>query len=274
MKKEDFTQKIHKVKSILWKNPKATICILSGIICVAVVTTVIAVGFNTQTSSPVKTAEAQTSSMADILRNDTSKKQSQSEVESTSSHNDNKLNASDSENTQNETVSDSSSGNQPSKQSDTGKNNYVASTSPKAENNHAEKEQQIKPSSPSISNPSSPSVSETTPSQAEPAPEPEPDSQPEPSQPKPSFDGATVIHEVVRQVSSFMTHIDISEFGGSNYYIDHFSTDLTEDQVIAKLVSGYQFEHSTGSTYFAIEYLGISTEYSGQPRHVFKCYRA
>ena len=268
MKKEDFTQKIYKVKSMLWKNQKATICILSGIICVAVVTMVIAIGFNTPIT-PIKTAEAQTSSMADILKNDTSTKQSQSEVESTSSHNDNKLNASGSDNTH-ETVSDSLSGNQPSKQSDTGKNNYVASTSPKAENNHAEEEQPINPSFPSNSHPPSPSVSETTASQAEPAPEP----QPEPSQPEPSFDEATVINGVINQVSSFMTHIDISEFGGSNYYIDHFSTNLTEEQVIAKLVSGYQFEHSTGSTYFAIEYLGISTEYSGQPRHVFKCYRA
>lgn len=137
----------------------------------------------------------------------------------------------------------------------------VASTSPKAENNHAEKEQQIKPSFPSISNPSSPSVSETTPSQAEPEPEP-------------NFDEAAVINGVINQVSSFITHIDVAEFGGSNYYIDHYSTDLTEDQIIAKLVSGFQFEHSTGCTYFAIEYLGISTECSGQPRHVFKCYRA
>ena len=270
MKKEDFIQKIHKVKSMLWKNKKATICILSGIICVAAITTVIAVGFNTPTI-PVKTAEAQTNSTADILKNDTSTKQSQSEEKLTSSHNDNKLNASDSERTQKETVSENPSGNQPSKQSDTGKNNYVTSTSPKAENNYAE-EQQIKPSSPSISNPSSPSVSETTPSQAEPEPEPEP--QPEPSQPEPNFDETVVINGVIRQVSSFMTHIDVAEFGGSNYYIDHYSTDLTEDQIIAKLVSGYQFEHSTGSTYFAIEYLGISTEYSSQPHHVFKCYRA
>ena len=65
----------------------------------------------------------------------------------------------------------------------------VASTSPKAENNHAEKEQQIKPSFPSISNPSSPSVSETTPSQAEPEPEP-------------NFDEAAVINGVINQVSS------------------------------------------------------------------------
>lgn len=137
----------------------------------------------------------------------------------------------------------------------------VASTSPKAENNHAEKEQQIKPSFPSISNPSSPSVSETTPSQAEPEPEP-------------NFDEAAVINGVINQVSSFMTHIDVAEFGGSNYYIDHYSTDLTEDQIIAKLVSGYQFEHSTGSTYFAIEYSGTNTEYSSQPHHVFRCYRA
>ena len=148
----------------------------------------------------------------------------------------------------------------------------VASTSPKAENNHAEKEQQIKPSFPSISNPSSPSDSETTPSQAEPEPEPEP--QPEPSQPEPNFDEAAVINGVINQVSSFMTHIDVAEFGGSNYYIDHYSTDLTEDQIIAKLVSGYQFEHSTGSTYFAIEYSGTNTEYSSQPHHVFRCYRA
>lgn len=270
MKKEDFIQKIHKVKSMLWKNKKATIYILSGIICVAAITIVIAVSFNTPTT-PVKTAEAQTNNIADILRNDTSTKQSQSEVESTSSHNDKKLNASDSENTQKETVSESPSGNQSSKQSDTGKNNHVASTSPKAENNHAE-EQQIKPSSPSNSHPSSPSVSETTPSQAEPVPEPEP--QPEPSQPEPNFDETIVINGVISQVSSFMTHIDISEFGGSNYYIDHYSTELTEEQLIAKLVSGYQFEHSTGSTYFAIEYLGISTEYSRQPHHVFRCYRA
>ena len=274
MKKEDFIRKVNKLKLLILKDKKISISILSGIFCVAVVTTVIAVGFNTQTSSPVHTEKVQTSGIADTSREDKSKEQSQLETESTSSHNDKKLNASDSESTQKETVSDSLSGNQPSKQSDTGKNNYVASTSPKAENNHAEEEQPINPSSPSISNPSSPSVSETTPSQAEPAPEPEPDSQPEPSQPKPSFDGATVIHEVVRQVSSFMTHIDVAEFGGSNYYIDHYSTDLTEDQIIAKLVSGYQFEHSTGSTYFAIEYLGISTEYSGQPRRVFKCYRA
>ena len=123
MKKEDFIQKIHKVKSMLWKNKKATIYILSGIICVAAITIVIAVSFNTPTT-PVKTAEAQTNNIADILRNDTSTKQSQSEVESTSSHNDKKLNASDSENTQKETVSESPSGNQPSKQSDTGKNDY------------------------------------------------------------------------------------------------------------------------------------------------------
>ena len=97
----------------------------------------------------------------------------------------------------------------------------VASTSPKAENNHAE-EQQIKPSSPSNSHPSSPSVSETTPSQAEPEPEP-------------NFDEAAVINGVINQVSSFMTHIDVAEFGGSNYYIDHYSTDLTEDQIIASL---------------------------------------
>ena len=54
----------------------------------------------------------------------TSKKQSQSEVESTSSHNDKKLDISGSDNTQKETVSESPSGNQPSKQSDTGKNDY------------------------------------------------------------------------------------------------------------------------------------------------------
>ena len=250
---------------MLWKNKKNTICILSGIICVAAITTVIAIGFNTPTT-PAKTAEAQTNSIADILRNDTSTKQSQSEVESTSSHNDKKLDISGSDNTQKETVSESPSGNQPSKQSDTGKNDYVASTSPKAENNHAEKEQQIKPSFPSISNSSSPSVSETTPSQAEP--------EPEPSQPEPNFDKTVVINGVIRQVSSFMTYIDVAEFGGSNYYIDHYSTELTEEQLIAKLVSGYQFEHSTGSTYFAIAYLGISTEYSRQPHHVFRCYRA
>ena len=256
---------------MLWKDKKATICILSGIICAAAITTVIAVGFNTPTT-PVKTAEAQTNSIADILKNDISAKQSQSEVESTSSHNDKKLNASDSENIQKETVSENPSGNQPSMQSDTGNNNYVTSISPQAENNYTEEEQQIKPSSPSISNPSSPSVSETTPSQAEPKPEPEP--QPEPSQPEPNFDKTVVINGVIRQVSSFMTHIDVAEFGGSNYYIDHYSTDLTEDQIIAKLVSGYQFQYSTGSTYFAIEYLGISTEYSSQPHHVFRCYRA
>ena len=271
MKKEDFIRKVNKLKLLILKDKKISISILSGIFCVVVVAAVIAVKLNTPIT-PAKTAEAQTNSIADILRNDTSTKQSQSEVESTSSHNDKKLDISGSDNTQKETVSESPSGNQSSKQSDTGKNNHVASTSPKAENNHVEEEQQIKPSSPSNSHPSSPSVSETTPSQAEPVPEPEP--QPEPSQPEPSFDETIVINGVISQVSSFMTHIDISEFGGSNYYIDHFSTDLTEEQVIAKLVSGYQFEHSTGSTYFAIEYLGISTEYSGQPRHVFKCYRA
>ena len=270
MKKEEIIQKVNKLKLPILKNKKISISILSGIFCVVVVAAVIAVKLNTSIT-PVKIAEAQTNNIADILRNDTSTKQSQSEVESTSSHNDKKLNASDSENTQKETVSESPSGNQSSKQSDTGKNNHVASTSPKAENNHAE-EQQIKPSSPSNSHPSSPSVSETTPSQAEPVPEPEP--QPEPSQPEPNFDETIVINGVISQVSSFMTHIDISEFGGSNYYIDHYSTDLTVDQIIKKLVSGYQFEYSTGSTYFAIAYLGISTEYSRQPHHVFKCYRA
>ncbi|MBC5787504.1 hypothetical protein [Clostridium facile] len=123
MKKEDFIRKVNKLKLLILKDKKISISILSGIFCVVVVAAVIAVGFNMSTT-PVKTAEAQTSSMADILKNDTSKKQSQSEVESTSSHNDKKLDISGSDNTQKETVSESPSGNQPSKQSDTGKNDY------------------------------------------------------------------------------------------------------------------------------------------------------
>ena len=262
MKKEEIIRKFNTLKLLILKNKKISISILSGILCVVVVATVIAVKFNAPIA-PIKTAKVQTSSIADILKNDTSTNQSQSEIESTSSHNDNKLNASDSDDTQKETVSENPSDISTSEQYNTDKDNRTVSSS-KTEDNHTAEEQQIKPSSPSISTPSSSSVPEATPPQVE----------PEPSQPESSFDEAAVINGVIRQVSSFMTHIDISEFGGSNYYIDHYSTDLTEDQIIAKLVSGYQFEHSTGSTYFAIEYLGISTEYSRQPHHVFRYYRA
>lgn len=105
-------------------------------------------------------------------------------------------------------------------------------------------------------------------------PNPEPEPQPEPEPSKPTFHANNVLNGVINRVSGFMTYTDISEFGGSNFYIDHYATTLTEDQIISKLVDGFRFENSTGSTYFAIEYLGCNTDYSSQPHYVFRCYRA
>lgn len=82
-----------------------------------------------------------------------------------------------------------------------------------------------------------------------------------------------VIDGVISRVSGFMTLLPIADFGGSNYYIDHYPLTFSQDRIIKQLVGGYEFEHSMGLDYFNIEYIGINSDYSSQPHYVFRCYR-